>query len=1307
MLNKIILSIFLGVVTTLGVFAADDIVVGDGYSTKDNIIPAEEECIPDKTVCTQNSQCIENLECLQNQNTKNCYRCECNNGFEAVKGYCVKECEYGFTRNKDGICVNLCNDDVSTCGKLVCDESVLPNRAVCIKNYSPKGGVLICDDYDLRGTCIIYNKSINFSELPFYPKSLKPFKGCREESWYGWEVYIPEGINGEYAENYMLYSDNEMINLNDEVINSELLREKIIIQPKNYDTFRDFYGSSVHYVEIGYCDANCDDGNPTTTHYRYKEVLLEGYYSTSSGHLFQLPTNMIKKINTYVYSNGESIDDEFFYPESFSNLLITENNNIDDGLLICNNILDSGGTIVDVDCRSLQYHAYYFHLPSKQVESSNWPKTNTNDSFIKGDNNLIYLNDEWEALICPQVDSQLKDCKKIEQGVTYENWSELGITLTTTPATTDFQLFLIIQPSNREKLEKLSGGNYTMLYADPNYSGNSIAYWKKGERYPTPIKRVRSILNKGDVNTYLNSNKIQVYNLNNEVKNDDNYLHTTDSTPWKFDDPTILSTLPETIFLVNKYKGDIENEGVLLNISYKFYNSTYYMDRILQGEINEDYSLAYTPLIDLIPARIKKFDVYPDWEAYICKDEEKKECKYFDSGYNQLTSLQSFLSNSTIKYMLIQPKDHQKMNQFYGHKEYKEDYKDVEAINGYIILYRNPDFEDCIDSNCKQKEIILPSRTNVIIGQDTIIKPNEIKAVRIVGNIGYEIYTADKVIHNTGGNNDIKMKYLVLTDVTSIQIKNSYIPTVIISDSQDVPMFGFSWGIYGSWNRYVNKQFYSSRSGLDPQFNDDWWEWYYFSEDDDANHIPSEAINKGLSIYNEYQQQNRDIDNGDLLFISAHGSWKEDINGNATSSSSVLGKKGGFSLQHSSNFEDNFGGAIGDYETEWLLLSTCNGLGGKGVAREKVLEAYSSYFINGLHGIGGFYNIAHFLPITDNYYKNDGANFFKDIYHYNTPISEIWVTNMYSNDIGTKRWAGYVAPGPCIGYKKDGKYIPSYVHDDHFWSIIGMEKRITLPDPNRRFIMEHGYCYFSGAHGDYPDYLFSDVITTSPNDEWQILTEIDQDYLNNKLLGSIIDFTQDSYNTRLYENVNKIKYGNVDFNNYIELENISETIHPEFASQESLISSLFKDNIVNVYDTIFSEVISNYNYNINSITVTYITDQHYSPEGSPDELSKVYEIDFKFNIAVNNHNFIENNEIIIGINPATYEITKIKSKILSLMPTETIDKDINVILENYIDGDKENNGKYYSRYVKIGDDYTAIIFKKYNDSNKIEMREIF
>ncbi len=96
-------------------------------------------------------------------------------------------------------------------------------------------------------------------------------------------------------------------------------------------------------------------------------------------------------------------------------------------------------------------------------------------------------------------------------------------------------------------------------------------------------------------------------------------------------------------------------------------------------------------------------------------------------------------------------------------------------------------------------------------------------------------------------------------------------------------------------------------------------------------------------------------------------------------------------------------------------------------------------------------------------------------------MSTAWVDSTYLNGNVLDRWAGYIGPGPCQGTSN----IPSYVHDDYMM-IRGGQK---LTDPDKEFIQANGFCYYSGFKGDYPDYLYSDIIENDPFTNWNIIND--------------------------------------------------------------------------------------------------------------------------------------------------------------------------------------------------------------------------
>jgi hypothetical protein len=312
-------------------------------------------------------------------------------------------------------------------------------------------------------------------------------------------------------------------------------------------------------------------------------------------------------------------------------------------------------------------------------------------------------------------------------------------------------------------------------------------------------------------------------------------------------------------------------------------------------------------------------------------------------------------------------------------------------------------------------------------------------------------------------------------------------------------------------------------------------------------------------------------------------------------------------------------------------------------------------------------------------------------------------TNNYENDEtdggtgGNDRWAGYIAPGPCQAYTdNNGDLKPSYVHGDHYWGY-----GTTITDPDRKFIKEHGFCYYSGYYGDYPDYLFSSVVTTDPNNDWVLLNSdtMQLDDLNNEIETRLANIFDDYKDNSFVDN-NFIEYSVEDGNNFIRVENTSNTMKLEAKLDDNIVKDLL--DITNSYkESVFDGLINH--YNVGKVTVTLIGDQHYDYDGNIDELSRIYRVDFKYSLTKNNHYFPEENYIIIGINPLTKEITKVRSRITPVIEdNEVIDnKMVRTDLENYRNSDKSKT--YFSVYNLVDNQYRPAIFSLESNDNAFKL----
>jgi len=129
---------------------------------------------------------------------------------------------------------------------------------------------------------------------------------------------------------------------------------------------------------------------------------------------------------------------------------------------------------------------------------------------------------------------------------------------------------------------------------------------------------------------------------------------------------------------------------------------------------------------------VSKIELYDDWEVFLCSDVSKNNCKFINKIGNIRSDYWNYGENNKIAYMLVQPKNHATINRFYGHKEYNEK---GNGADGYVELYYNRDLTG-------RREVLIKKKNagiNINIGNDTIIKPEQVKGIRIIGGLGVEV----------------------------------------------------------------------------------------------------------------------------------------------------------------------------------------------------------------------------------------------------------------------------------------------------------------------------------------------------------------------------------------------------------------------------------------------------------------------------------------------------------------------------------------------------------------------------------------
>ena len=276
---------------------------------------------------------------------------------------------------------------------------------------------------------------------------------------------------------------------------------------------------------------------------------------------------------------------------------------------------------------------------------------------------------------------------------------------------------------------------------------------------------------------------------------------------------------------------------------------------------------------------------------------------------------------------------------------------------------------------------------------------------------------------------------------------------------------------------------------------------------------------------------------------------------------------------------------------------------------------------------------------------------------------------------GCARFAGYIAPGHCRGYFKDGKHIPSYIHNDHYWGYGNV-----LNDPDRNMVSDDGGCYYSYYNWNH-DHV--NIYTSG----WNVLIgdDYEQERLNELIINKITNYNKSGDNIDVYSN-------KVVFN-----EESSDYLNIESSDIQSIITDSFikeiKTKAEDTYIFLFNDILKEHSYEISNTITTLVKESHVTYDGVND-YSNINEVLFTFNLSYKGYLFLEKNTITIGINPKTKKITTIEANLLSLKgvssdDSKKIDQDFNLF--------KETDELSYSKsYIKVEDDSYHITILSFN-----------
>jgi hypothetical protein len=966
------------------------------------------------------------------------------------------------------------------------------------------------------------------------------------------------------------------------------------------------------------------------------------------------------------------LDDLTYLKKIRTIIATTEYDDISKGLVICGN-----NDIGEYECKAIKRMAWNFRDHDYNINKPDTTSSNWSTIFDTAD--IVYLHEGWEAFVCKYAYDNITDCKLLNEEETYDGFNSTFLK----------PELLIVQPKTPEVLQEAYGDiPYALVYDEPNFNGNHVLVYADSSEdikmYPNPIKYPRSVFNnhKG-LNLYLNIGDIvknttlgsgsSLYDITN-----DKFINSTDSTPWE-----IESNISGTIVTYTNEKFGVHNDGMKIIYSNGIPITRY------TGDVFLGYHNSF----------IKSISLSEGWEAYICNDVERNNCLHYDTEGELKISLVAIWGNYfTIEYMKIQPKNHATFNRFYGHREYNGNQQEYgNGLIGYVELYENIDYTG-------RKEIIIGSG-KFKIGEDTFLKPRDVKRVKVVGGVnltgsygGFDPqgnWVSNEIETFLGSNIPI---YHYNTFLNSITVPYSNQPSIITHAEMSANARSVAKGLYSYTPAGIVKNYYTSED-VSPE---------------------STKRKSEENFWKENEEQNKIMDNADFVYYAAHGAWDSDGGSQAVLDS--------FSFVSSYSKE---GKSMGDYETEWMLTSACNSLGkykciecedvidgylvtltGEDECRhippthddcsrsiktteKDALEVYDDIFANGLHGFAGMYTVSKWIGT----YYGESSNFWKKIKN-GSSVAYSWTSSFGS--YVPERNAGYIAPGPCRKYLKNGEMIYSYIHNDHFWGY-GAIYGGTRPDPNKEFIKNEGFCYYSYNNGDQNgDYDFSQINPSSS--DWLVLNQDeDNSFVKDSLSSNIVNY----FNVKpdnVFIGDSLVSFGIENRNDFLTIESdVSVSIHDASMKDDNLVYSL-KHNADIFYDNNVKSIVDKYGYEILNVNLSMIVDRHYDTDENPDKEINASEVIFSYNLSKNGNPFLEENYVKIGVNPKTGEILSVSTKISPIEESgekidyQKIDSDYNELVIQ--DGEV-----YLKAYCLINNQYRPAIYRV--DVSDIEVVKVY
>ncbi len=482
-----------------------------------------------------------------------------------------------------------------------------------------------------------------------------------------------------------------------------------------------------------------------------------------------------------------------------------------------------------------------------------------------------------------------------------------------------------------------------------------------------------------------------------------------------------------------------------------------YSTETINDFVNEKWDKTEKGESAYIKNSIQVLNVAPGWEAIACpainnNSANGVNCIVYpggDSGHEYDLTYQKF--GGKVKLLTIQPANFDTAKIFYGFNGYWN-YWDT-AVSGFAYLYSSPEYGT-------NKKLFIKYGDKIDL-QNTIIKPETVKSIRLYGNVTMNLTNLkNETKRLKTSTRDLSWgiyapfdskKQNPLYPYTDMRKFYNSVKSVSLESSPSVGWFLSDDNSQVSNKRYACYQVGNSTDAIRAECHQHNSDQFAFSEkvSSDEFYGRTTVFNGDINRFREYG------DNYDLLVLSAHGyfGYYQDDNTKPYTALSIVNS--GYTNRLRIGAEnDTWSEPIGKNNTNWVVTTACNSMGKNGFDfGTDVIGAWKKS-LETLNGVGGMRNKSYWWEYSDphKYYK------FRDNLH--KPISEAWIDSFSEGGKGDpERDARFLTREKCDCNDKSCSDL--YMLSDKFYT--PMDSKVDLSN-------YHYYCLRDNGNWDVYSY---------------------------------------------------------------------------------------------------------------------------------------------------------------------------------------------------------------------------------------------